>query len=165
MSGTYRSGRRPVPSAVHRLRGTAIRHRHAEPQLPVGRPAVPPAIEADPVAFAHWEALATRLEAMRILNAGHGPALALLAQTLADHDRVRAQLHALHYPEVVVDETWDTHGTLLRRRTHEHPLIRRSERLTLLVTRLLGDFGLTPVTQTKVHAEADTPYTRAQRYL
>ena len=101
---------------------------------------------------------------MRVLHTGHGPALALLAQTLADHDRVRAALHTLDYKQLITEEVGDAKGRI-HRRLREHPLIPRSERVALLVNRLLGEFGLTPATQTRVHAEADTPVNRARRYL
>jgi phage terminase small subunit len=165
MAGTYRSGRRAVPTAIHVLRGTGIKGRKDEPQVPLGRPEIPPAIQVDPVALAHWEHLVERLEGMRVLNAGHGPALALLAHTLADQDRVRAELHAMNYQQLIIDRIPNPKTGRSRRKLRENPLIRRSERLALLVARLLGDFGLTPVTQTKVHAQIDTPQTRAQRYL
>jgi phage terminase small subunit len=155
MPGTYKSGRKPVPTNLHILRGT-LRSRHkTRPRPPqLGRPEPTPEIQADDVALGHWTALCERLETLRILSPAHGEALGLLAQALADYGRVRAQLHEMGYRQLIVDEMRDKEGKVTRRRVRENPLIRRSERLALLVSRLLGEFGLTPITQTKIAAIA-----------
>jgi phage terminase small subunit len=155
--GNHKSGRRPVPTNLHVLRGTLrSRHKKRPPPPQLGRPEPPPDIQADEVALGHWNALAERLESLRVLSPAHGEALALLAQSLADYGRVRAQLHEMGYRQLIVDEIRDKTGQVIRRRVRENPLIRRSERLALLVARLLGEFGLTPVTQTKVASHAPT---------
>jgi hypothetical protein len=88
-----------------------------------------------------------------VLNVGHSEALAGLCITLADLTRVRDQLRAMNYQQLIVDEQRDSKtGTVVRRRIRENPLIRRSERLNQLATKQLGEFGLTPVTQSKVNA-------------
>lgn len=153
MPGNFRSGRRPEPTALKLLKGTLRKERRRhEPVVPRGRPEPTPEVQADPDALGHWEALAGRLETIGVLSPGHGEALGLLAQSLADYGRVRRQLQEMGFRQLVVDEMRDKTGNVIRRRVRENPLIRRSERLAMLVSRLLGEFGLTPVTQTKVHA-------------
>lgn len=168
MAGNWRSGRRPTPTALHVLRGTlrsSVRQgREGEPKRKPGRPPCPVEVEADEAAHAHWLRLATQLEKDGILTMAHGDALALLAQALADYHRVRGQLAAMKHQQLVIDEIRDKDGKLLRRRVRENPLIRRSERLAALCSRLLGEFGLTPVTQTRVHADPQAT-SRASRYV
>ena len=169
MPGTYRSGRRAIPTAIHVLRGT-LRSRNGRPRAPQpdpGRPVCPAEITGDPAARAHWDRLAAQLEQTHVLTPAHGDALGLLAQARADYDRVRAQLQGMHFQQLIVDEVYDKAGTLIRRRERENPLLRRSERLAQLVSRLLGEFGLTPITQTKVHGaapDANAP-ARTHRYI
>lgn len=171
MAGTFRSGRHPVPTALHVLRGTYRTTRHGrdragEPRLVPGRPACPDEVQRDPAALAHWERLIAQLETSGVLTTAHGDALALLAQAKADYDRVRAQLVTMNHQQLVVDEIRNKDGQVIRRRVRENPLIRRSERLALLCARLLGEFGLTPITQSKVgnanHANAPS---RARKYI
>jgi phage terminase small subunit len=153
MPGTWRSGGRPTPSALKVARGVALKHRQAEPQYVRGRPEVPPALALDVAARAHWERLAARLEVAGVLSLAHGEALALLAQALADYGRVREALLGERELVVAVERVYSKTGQLTRERMRENPLLKRSERLTLLINRLLGEFGLTPATQTRIEAK------------
>ena len=159
MPVTWRSGR-TTPTALKVLHGSRIRGRQQEPRFPVGRPECPTELQLDPAAAAHWERLAPRLEQAGVLMPAHGEALGLLAQALADYGRVRAQLHQVGYQQLVVDEVRDKAGNVIRRRVKENPLIRRRERLALLVSRPLGEFGLTPGAAVRIQAwppPADRP--------
>jgi phage terminase small subunit len=162
-------GRPAVPTALHIQRGTLrsrhVRQRAHEPRPPSGRPTCPPAVEQDAQARAHWDELAVTLDGLGVLRTSHGKALGALAQALADYDRVREQLRQMNFQQLVVEEIRDKNGTLLRRRIRENPLLRRSERLAMLAARLLGEFGLTPVTQTKVQAAPHAVPTLTPRYL
>ncbi len=152
MAGTWRSGGRPVPTALKVLRGTQVKGRKDEPRYSGGRPVMPPELAADLLATANWTRLADRLEAAGVLTTAHGEALGMLAEALADYTRVRTELHAMGHKQYLVDETFNRKGQLIRRHERENPLFRRSERLALLINRLLGEFGLTPATQTRIEA-------------
>jgi hypothetical protein len=142
-----------MPTPIRRLHGGKIKGRKHEPKYALGRPPCPADVQADPAALAYWERLAERLELCAVLNTSHGEALGLLAQTLADFDRARGEYRATGFQNLLTDEIRDRNGTLLRCRVIEHPLIRRIERVTLIASRLLGEFGLTPVTQSRVEAK------------
>jgi phage terminase small subunit len=156
MAGNHRSGRPRKPTALHLLQGTRPRNRQREPKVELGRPEPTEELRADEVAFGHWTVLCERLERVKVLSPAHGEALGLLAQALADYGRVRAQLREMQFRNLVVDELLDKAGRVIRRRVRENPLIRRSERLATLCKNLLGEFGLTPITQAKIHAEPPT---------
>jgi phage terminase small subunit len=152
MAGTWRSGGKPKPTALKLLQGSRVSGRKSEPQYERGTPEPPAGLADDPQAREHWDRLSARLEAAGVLSVAHGEALGMLAQALADYARIRQQLHQMQYQQLVIDEVRDPKGQLLRRRVKENPLIRRSERIALLVNRLLGEFGLTPATQTRIEA-------------
>jgi hypothetical protein len=154
--GNFRSGRRPLPTAIHRLRGTRSKARPGDVEPKRGRPDPPDEVTLDPQALAHWTRLAGQLQAMGVLAPTHGSALGLLASALADYGRMRAQLHQLEYRVLYIEETLDPKtGAVIRRRPRENLLLRRCERQALLCARLLGEFGLTPVTQTKLQGEPE----------
>src|SRR5262245_55757398 len=83
--------------------------------------------------------------------------LALLAHAVADYDRTHAQLAAMNFQPLVIEEVRSENGTILRRRVRENPLHRRCERLTCLVVKLLAEFGMTPTSAPRVHAEPPNP--------
>lgn len=166
MAGNFRSGRRPQPSSLQLLKGTYRKSRRGhEPQLTRGRPEPTAEVRADPAALAHWETLADRLDRIGVLSPAHGESLALLALARADYGRIREQLQVMRFQQLIVEEIRDKAGNVLRRRYRENPLIRRSERLALLVSRLLGEFGLTPVTAPKVHAFPTGPEDDFEMFL
>lgn len=170
MAGNHRSGPRPLPTALHVLRGTLrARHRKAralEPNPAPGRPAPSEDVQRDPEAMAEWERLATQLEATGVLTQAHGPGLSLLAQNLADLARVRTALHQMGYQPLVVDEIRDKQGHILRRKVKANPLLLLSQQLGQLCRTLLGEFGLTAATQTRVQVTRDVAKpTRTARYL
>lgn len=164
MAGNHRSGRPRLPTALHVLRGTPVRDRAHEPVGKPGTPEPPQDVLDDPEALAHWERLSARLMRLRVLTRDHREALAQLAHALAADGRVRAQLRAMNYQRLVVDEIRDKAGNV-RRRVRDNPLIRQSIMASELVRRLLGEFGLTPITQAKVHAQPSIARTRASRYI
>lgn len=153
MPGTFRSGRRREPTSLKLLRGGEVRGRGREPKYEYKEPEVPTQIMADALALQHWRRLVKQLSTAGVLNVSHGDALGALAHALADYGRIREQLHQMNYQQLLVDESRDSTGKIvIRRRVRENPLLRRSERIALLVSRLLGEFGLTPVTQSRVDA-------------
>jgi phage terminase small subunit len=154
MAGSWRSGGKPKPTVLKIIEGSRIRGLQQEPRPKPGAPICPAEIQADPQALEHWRRLVSHLEPLGLLSTVHGDVLATLAHSLADYQRVRVQLQTMGHQPLVVDETRDskTGQIVVKRRIRENPLIRRSERLALLVTRLLGEFGLSPATQPRVQA-------------
>jgi len=148
--GTHRSGRRPKPLALIKLQGSRVRAKHkAAPTYRAEAPPMPAHLERDEVAKAKWDLLVERLLPTGVLTIAHGEALAVLCETWADYLRCRDQFEKMHRTMVVIEERKLPDGTI-QRRVRENPLVRRSERLAMLLQRYLGEFGLTPMTQSKV---------------
>lgn len=158
MAGNWNSGRRPTPRAVHVLRGT-VRADHAKrdetPRGTPGRPPMPDNVAADALARGHWDRLAAILDTAGVLTTAHADLLALLCLQRADYDRVRLTL--LDAPPTIES----------RGRVVINPLIREAQTLAAQCDRLLGEFGLTPLTQGRVtHADRTSPaHARASRYI
>ena len=155
MPGTRRSGRRKVPTAILRARGSRVRHDAAkEPSAPAGVPQ-PPAHLAEE-ARAAWDAIAARLLAQHVLTTAHGELLALLADAWAQYVRLQTAFKAGGYQSVLTIEWMDERGNE-RRRVVDNPLFRQLRQQTLLLNTLLGEFGQTPASAPKVQAFSDSP--------
>lgn len=156
MAGTSRSGRKPKPAGLRELHGSKVRPYHRrEPKYAALTPAMPPHIAADALALEKWGILAERLAQSRVLTIAHGEALAVLAEAWADYVRCREQFAQTGRQMLVVDEKRGADGTMSRK-VRDNPLIRRSERLAMLLQRYLSEFGLTPVSGPKVAAGSDS---------
>jgi len=153
MSGTRRSGRRPKPLALIKLQGSRVRAKHrAAPTYAADAPTMPAHLERDDLAKATWDVLVARLLPTGVLTVAHGEALAVLCETWADYLRCRDQFETMGRTMVVVEKHKVADGSV-QRRVKENPLIRRSEKLATLLQRYLGEFGLTPMTQSKVQGD------------
>lgn len=150
------------PTALHVIQGTKPRTtpRGREPKYALGAPAMPPDVAADPMATAAWGYYVPLLTRAAVLTHAHMGALANLCRIEADLLRVREAMRLAQYEQTYVEETIDKYG-VARRRIKESLLNQRGERLTKLHLRALGEFGLTPVTQSKVmvhDASAGDPF-------
>ena len=160
MPGTRRSGRRPTPTALKKLRGARIRDRGKEPVGAVALPEMPAYLRDDALAMAAWEAFARTLVALKVLTAAHGPPLAVLAETWADLQRKHDEWALMGRKSVLVTE-WKDAENITRHRIIANPLQRlyRAERALFL--QICGEFGLTPASASKVMAhegEADPAF-------
>jgi len=142
MAGNHRSGRKRKPDALRVLEGG--RRLHPAPTAPVTPPTCPDLVSTDPVALRYWQQYSAHLTPMGVLAAEHGEALATLACVSADYERTRQQFAQTQYRTFVTEQR----GSVMR--IIETPILRRLEHLAQLKTRLLGEFGLTPVMATKV---------------
>lgn len=153
MAGNSRSGRHPKPTAIKVLHGSKLRAgNRSEAKYQSGAPECPAHVQNDPRALQAWQVTSARLLQVGVLTTAHGESLATLCDAWADYVRCREQFAAMNYQQLVVDESIDRRNGNKLRKVKENPLIRRSEKLALLITRLLGEFGLTPITSPKVPA-------------
>jgi len=148
MAGNHRSGRKRQPDALRVLAGG--RPRQAVVLPPSVEPVCPEVIQADAIALRYWQAYAAHLMPLGILQPEHAEALATLACVSADYERARQQFAQTAFRAFVTVKKGDD------MRVIETPILRRLEHLAQLKTRLLGEFGLTPVMATKV-ARAAAP--------
>lgn len=141
MAGNHRSGRRPRPESLRVLAGG--RPRRSEP-LPSTPTVCPELVAADPAALRYWQQYEALLTPMGVLSGEYAEALGTLACVSADYERARQQFAQTQYRAFTTEQRG---GTL---RVVETPILKRLEHLAQLKTRLLGEFGLTPVMATRV---------------
>lgn len=165
MAGTYRSGRRPVPTALHLLRGTEARGRQFEPRGKPGRPPMPPELADDPYASEAWTYYAALLEQLGILTLAHAEALKSLATAHAHERRITEDLAKMNFRSLIVEEVRDKlTGNVIRRRPRANPLLPLRVQASKDKRTWLGEFGLTPITATKV-AAVQPKRPKASRYI
>jgi terminase small subunit-like protein len=156
MPGTARSGR-VKPTAIKQREGSRVRRRAREPEYKPGVPECPPELRDDLLAVAKWEHFAGLLAGAKILTTAHAAALGNLASVAAQLQRARAA-HALEgFATLKVYELRTASGALLRLFEKAHPLLNEIKQLTLLETRLLESFGLTPISAPRVEALGAPP--------
>lgn len=149
--GNKRSGRRRIPTETKRLRGSTIRHDVArEPTWGGhGRPAMPIHVADDPYAVAAWNDLTPMLENAKVLSPAHGHMLTVLSEALADYRRKREEWALMGRKSVIV-QSWDDIQGKHRTRIVDNPLVKQLRGQSDLLMRLLGEFGLSPATSSKV---------------
>jgi P27 family predicted phage terminase small subunit len=141
-----KAGRRPKPSALRILEGTAKGPRKREPSAPIGVPPIPERLKVDETALAKWHELAAILTGMGVLTTGDGEALATLCEVHAAEQSCLLQFRA----GGAVMHT-DLGGV---KPNPAGPLYRS---LVAMKASLLSEFGLTPSSRTKLATQIQTP--------
>lgn len=155
MAGNRNSGRRRLPTETKRRRGSRIRHdAKREPSYDVGEPPIPEHVSIDPYALAAWRSFADRLIEARVLTKAHAEPLALLCDAWARYRRASEEWAHYEYAQVVEVEIVKGHVTT--KRLVPNPLVQIVAAYAEQVKKLLGEFGLTPATSSKVKTIADT---------
>lgn len=150
MSGTRRSGRKRTPTAVKMLHGAKIRHDVArEPQGAPGVPAMPTYLADDALAVAAWGRFAATLADLKVLTTAHALPLALLAETVADLERMADEWRMMGRKSVLVTE-WIDAEKVKRHRVIANPIVRQYRAARVLALQLAAEFGLTPASAGKV---------------
>lgn len=149
MAGNHRSGRRPKPKALHLVAGAAPNR-----QFTMGVPDVPEELQGDDLALKYWRELTKHLDAHAIMAHEYAQALATLACVCADYRRTREQFRAINFKSFHTEKRSDGRIVVV-----EAPILKRLNELAVTLTRLLGEFGLTPLTAVKVFGgrQADAP--------
>jgi phage terminase small subunit len=165
MAGNKRSGRRRLPTAVKTLRGSRVRHARArEPSAARGQPEMPTFLASDALAVDEWGRLAEQALALGVLTVVHGPVLALAASALANLTRMQTTWIETGCKPIVVQSWTDKEGKL-RSRVVENPLVRQLRLQQALCANLLGEFGLTPATASKVQTHDGTETDEVELFL
>jgi P27 family predicted phage terminase small subunit len=155
MAGNRNSGRRRLPTAVKLRRGSKIRHDiKREPKYTVGVPDMPTHIEADPIAKTAWLSFADRLVEARVLTKAHAEPLTLLCEAWARYRRAVEEWRHYGFKHVAEVEIRKP-GGIITTRLAENPLAHIVPALEERVKKLLGEFGLTPATASKVQTHAE----------
>ena len=146
MSAMAKAGRRPKPSALRILEGTAKGPRKREPSAPIGVPPIPERLKVDETAMAKWHELAAILTGMGVLTTGDGEALATLCEVHAAEQSCLLQFRA----GGAVMHT-DLGGV---KPNPAGPLYRS---LVALQASLMGEFGLTPSSRVRLGGKEEKP--------
>lgn len=144
--GNANSGRRPTPTAIHLLHGTARRRqqRDQEPTLPavsVAFDTPPDDLQGNPLACAEWRRLAPLLRVSGIITAAEQPLLVTLCLTWATWIEAQTQLRAV--------------GMLIKGKDGlpvRNPYIRIANDALQQCQRLWIELGLTPSARSRVRA-------------
>ena len=164
MPGTAHSGGRNKKSAtVHRITNTfrSDRDHHDSPEPPSGAPAPPEDLTGE--ALKEWHRMVSRLEASRTLTIADGAALLNYARLHADACRLQDALDALDQPffeKVSVDGAGVEH---IEPKVHPGFAQLRSYRQALRM--FLQEFGLTPVSRSRVRVETPTDHDALGEFL
>lgn len=139
-----KAGRRPKPTALKILEGTAKGPPKREPSAPPGVPPMPERLKVDEVATVKWHELAAILTQMGVLTTGDGEALATLCEVHSAEQSCLLQLRA----GGAVMHT-DLGGV---KPNPAGPLYRS---LVAMKASLLSEFGLTPSSRTKLATQVE----------
>jgi P27 family predicted phage terminase small subunit len=154
-----------VPTALKHLQGAKVRAPRAdEPRPMVGVPPMPSYLASDPYAVEEWTSLIAILEPLQVLTVADGRALALAASAHADHRRI-VETWALTGYKPIVTQSWIDKEGVARSRIVENPLVRQLRLQKTLCDMLLGAFGLTPATRSKVIAHDGAASDEAEAFL
>lgn len=144
MAGNWNSGRRPIPSRLHVLRGQRVpKVRADEPKIPAVTDAfdIPPAeLKGNPIAVGEWVRLVPMLRVCGIVTNAERPALIALCTEWAQWMEAQTQIRTLGMLIKGKD------GTPMR-----NPFIRIANDSLKQCQRLWVELGLTPSSRSKLH--------------
>ncbi len=137
------AGRKPLPTAVKRLRGNPGK-RALNKNEPLPKAGIPPCPDwLSDLARELWGELAPQLDALGILTIADGPALAGLCECYAEFRHARADVlkHGETYWSVSED------GSKMKRK---NPSVEIASDSFKRWVRMLSEFGLTPSARSKL---------------
>jgi len=133
-------GRKPVPEAILKIRGSRIRGPHRNSiQAEPGMPPAPPWL-CD-LARSEWERIVPMLESSKVMSLRHQQTLAAYCDSYADMVQADAELR--EQGATVTDE---------RGRVSNHPAWMRKKDARLSMLRFAAEFGLTASALARVNA-------------
>ena len=148
-------GRKPTPAAVKQLTGNPGK-RKIRPDLPApaGVPPIPKRLMVDPVAVEKWHELVPILTGLGTLTMADGEALATLCEV---HSAAQACLLELRAAGPVMHT--DLGGV---KPNPAGPLYRG---LVSLQASLMGEFGLTPTSRTRLGGKEEKPADEVEEFF
>jgi P27 family predicted phage terminase small subunit len=151
MPGTGGSGKRPLPTAIKKLRGNPG-HRainHAEPVPANGAPDIPQGLSE--LAIAEWNSIVPALEQLGVLSKIDGKALGAYCECYAEWVQARKEVtdRGILIREAVYDKNGEEIGHKLKR----NPAISIKNEALKLMKSFVIEFGLTPASRARLHVE------------
>lgn len=142
-------GPRPTPTSILEARGSRRATRNkSEPRPAKGRPACPEWLSAETKLV--WDQVSEKLEQMGVLTTADGGALERYCTMIVQWRQCQAFLakHGAVYPI--------KSGTGVTKCLAPFPQVAIAARLSLALTRLEAEFGLTPSSRTRVQVDVGT---------
>jgi P27 family predicted phage terminase small subunit len=142
------SGRRPLPTAVKKLRGNPGRRplNRAEPKPTKGPPAKPAQLTG--VASEEWDAIVPQLELLGVLTVVDGKALAAYCHFFARWWQAEAEIERLGI--ILEEERLDKEGNLVGAVYKRNPAISVSHEAAKIMRSYLVEFGMTPSSRSRL---------------
>jgi P27 family predicted phage terminase small subunit len=146
-----RSGRRPLPTKIKKLRGNpgkrALNDR--EPKVAAGIPIRP--IGLQPLAIKEWRDIVPELEQLGILSKIDGKALAAYCSAFARWMQAEQEITArgIIVEEPILDREGNEVGTRIKR----NPAVSISNEALKLMKSFLIEFGMTPASRSRIRVE------------
>lgn len=145
------SGRRPLPTAVKKLRGNPGKRKpnKNEPAAPVGDPEMPKGLSA--AAAKEWKAIVPELRQLGVLSKIDRAALAAYCHAYARWFQAEEEIRKLG---IVVKEPILLQGLETDYvRYKKNPAVTISETATKIMKAFLVEFGMTPSSRSRIHVE------------
>jgi P27 family predicted phage terminase small subunit len=152
------SGRRPLPTAVKKLRGNPGKRalNEKEPVVASGRPTAPKGLKG--IALAEWKAIVPELERMKVLSCVDGKALAAYCFSYAEwweaHDEVERLGLVVEEP-IVVGQGNDKE--VVGYKYKRNPAVSIMHEAMKIMKAFLIEFGLTPAARSRLRVETKAP--------
>lgn len=148
------AGRKPKPTALRKLTGNAGKRplNRKEPSAPADVPSCPPHLDRE--AAAEWGRIVKILGQMGLLSAADKAALAIYCQSWAT--MVAAQL-AVRKKGAIVNSP---NGFRI-----QNPYLSVANSAAKQLAKMLGEFGLTPASRSRVHVPEKPPRSKADDFL
>jgi len=147
------SGRRPLPTAVKKLRGNAGKRKlnDAEPKPKPGDPEMPEGLSA--AAGAEWRSIVPELRQLGVLTKIDGKALAAYCHAFARWMEAEVEIRRLG---IVVMEPIFNGEQFLGCKYKKNPAVTISETAQKIMKAFLVEFGMTPSSRSRVRIEKPT---------
>lgn len=149
------SGRRPLPTAVKKLRGNPGKRplNAKEPKAPAGDPSMPKGLSA--AAAKEWKSILPELRQLGVLSRIDGKALAAYCHAYARWMEAEKEIkkHGIVVEEPILIAGIET-GYV---RYKKNPAVTISESHLKLMKSFLVEFGMTPSSRSRVRIEKPNP--------
>jgi P27 family predicted phage terminase small subunit len=158
------SGRRPLPTAVKKLRGNPGKRKlnDKEPSPRSGDPVMPRGLSKE--AAKEWRAIVPELREMGVLTKIDGKALAAYCHSYARWMEAEEEIRRVGI--VVQEPIWDqTSGRLMGVKFKKNPAVTISETAMKIMKSFLVEFGMTPSSRSRVRIEKPTEGDELEEFL
>lgn len=154
------SGRRPLPTAVKKLRGNPGKRplNAKEPAAPAGDPSMPKGLSA--AAAREWKSILPELRQLGVLSRIDGKALAAYCHCFGrwmEAEQEVKRLGIVVEEPIVKFDRESGEAEIIGYRYKKNPAVTISETAMKIMKSFLVEFGMTPSSRSRVHIEKPNP--------